>query len=303
MARTHVEDRERLVTIASRVLQGGGEFNAEFRMMTDDGSMRWMLCKGELAGKIGSANAKIVGVAVDITAIKSAHLEMQRLAKQLMVAQEEERKRLGRELHDDIGQRVALLGMELEMIRQALAEEPAMNARLLQLQRSAGELGTDLHRLAHGLHSSKLKHLGLVSALEELCERMRSDKQVVVMEASAQDAAVASLSEDETLALYRVAQEALNNVAKHSGASKACVALRRTECAVVLTITDNGQGFETSADAGGIGLVGMRERLLAVNGTFEISSTRNVGTELRASVPLGENFSGAALGAAAGVRH
>jgi signal transduction histidine kinase len=206
-------------------------------------------------------------------------------------------------LHDDIGQRVALLGMELEMIRQALAEEPAMNARLLQLQRSAGELGTDLHRLAHGLHSSKLKHLGLVSALEELCERMRSDKQVVVMEASAQDAAVASLSEDETLALYRVAQEALNNVAKHSGASKACVALRRTECAVVLTITDNGQGFETSADAGGIGLVGMRERLLAVNGTFEISSTPNVGTELRASVPLGENFSGAALGAAAGVRH
>jgi PAS domain S-box-containing protein len=303
LARTHIEDRETLVTIATKVLQSGGEFSAEFRMMTDDGATRWMLSKGELAGKIGSANAKIVGVAVDITEIKSAQLEMQRLAKQLMVAQEEERKRLGRELHDDIGQRVALLGMELEMVRQALANEPALNARLMQLQHSAGELGTDLHRLAHGLHSSKLKHLGLVSALEELCEQMRLKKQLVELEASAQELALASLGEEETLALYRVAQEALNNIAKHSGASRATVALRRTESSVVLVITDNGQGFDTKASAGGIGLVGMRERLLAVNGTFTISSTLNVGTELRASVPLVKDSSGAAKGAAAGAHN
>jgi len=201
-----------------------------------------------------------------------------------MEAQEEERKRISRELHDDIGQRVALLAIELDIVRQQLADKGALKERVALLQASTSELGTDLHLLSHALHSSKLKHLGLEAALRELCGRM-SNNQGLVVELNCGKAS-SLVTEDEALVLYRVAQEALNNVLRHSKATKANIALEYSETRAKLVISDNGRGFDLKANSDGIGLVGMRERLRAVGGEFRIFSAAENGTEIHASVPL-----------------
>jgi signal transduction histidine kinase len=259
-------------------------------MIAKDGTIRWMLGKGELLNKTGESVPRILGVTVDVSEVKRAQFQLQQLAKRLMEAQEEERKRISRELHDDIGQRVALLAIELDIMRQQFAAEDKgeLGERLEQLQASTSELGTDLHLLSHALHSSKLKHLGLESALRELCHRMNSKPGTLV---ELNCGKVSNfVTEDEALVLYRVAQEALNNVLRHSSATKATIALHYSETNAILVISDNGRGFDPAANSDGIGLVGMRERLRAVGGEFKISSAPGVGTSIYASVPLAKSI-------------
>jgi len=278
------DDRDRLRDYAETILQTGGAFSTEFRMIARDGTIRWMLSKGELLRKTGEQVPRILGVTVDVSDVKRAQFQLEQLAKRLMEAQEEERKRISRELHDDIGQRVALLAIELDIVRQQLTAESELRERIEQLQASASELGTDLHLLSHALHSSKLKHLGLEAALRELCSRM-SNSQGLVVELNCGKASNLVMG-DEALALYRVAQEALNNVFRHSKATKANIALEYSDTHAKLVISDNGRGFDLKANSDGIGLVGMRERLRAVGGEFRIFSAAENGSEIHASVPL-----------------
>src|SRR5205807_5302692 len=238
------EDRKALRGLLDEVLKSGGDFSTEFRMFARDGSIRWKLGKGELLRKSGDNHPTLVGVTIDVSEMKNAQVQLQELAKHLMQAQEEERKRISRELHDDIGQRVALLGMELDMARRPLSEGDLRNS-LERLQASASELGTDLHHISHALHSSKLKHLGLESALRDLCQRM-SHKPALLVELNCAKM-TKSIPEDNALALYRVAQEALNNVIRHSLASKASLSLEYSDTEAKLVISDNGQGFDVSA--------------------------------------------------------
>ena len=283
---THVvpDDRDRLRGYAETILQTGGAFSTEFRMIERDGTIRWMLVKGELLRKTGEQVPRVLGVTVDVSEVKRAQFQLEQLAKRLMEAQEEERKRISRELHDDIGQRVALLAIELDILRQQLADKSELREHIEQLQASTSELGTDLHLLSHALHSSKLKHLGLEAALRELCSRM-SNNQGLAIELNCGDATNV-VTEDEALVLYRVAQEALNNVLRHSKATKATIALECSETHAKMAISDNGRGFDLAANSDGIGLVGMRERLRAVHGEFRIFSSAESGTEIHASVPL-----------------
>src|SRR6266478_4938143 len=278
------DDRDRLRDYAETILQTGGAFSTEFRMIARDGTIRWMLSKGELLRKTGEQVPRILGVTVDVSDVKRAQFQLEQLAKRLMEAQEEERKRISRELHDDIGQRVALLAIELDMVRQQLGGESEIRERIEQLQALTGELGTDLHLLSHALHSAKLKHLGLEAALRELCGRM-SNSQGLVVELNCGKASNLVMG-DEALALYRVAQEALNNVFRHSKATKANIALEYSDTHAKLVISDNGHGFDLKANSDGIGLVGMRERLRAVGGEFIFFFKQKTAYEIHASVPL-----------------
>src|SRR5437868_3960249 len=202
------EDREALRRLLDEVLKSGGDFSTEFRMFARDGSIRWKLVKGQLLCKPGENHPRLVGVTIDVSEMKNAQLQLQELAKHLMQAQEEERKRISRELHDDIGQRVALLGMELDMARRLLSESDLRN-RLERLQASASELGTDLHHISHALHSSKLKHLGLESALRDLCQRMSHGAFLLVdLICSGGGGA---LREDEALVVFRIRQDGRSN--------------------------------------------------------------------------------------------
>lgn len=279
----HPEDRTTLLELASRIMNEGGSFSAEFRMFGKDGSIRWMLGKGERVAE-GETNGRIAGVTIDVSELKRAQIELRELAKRLMAAQEEERKRISRELHDDIGQRVALLAIELDLLRQLLNEQESLRERVERAQTATGELGTDLHQLSHALHSSKLQYLGLPAALRELCNRV-ADKHALVVELEC-DVQKVTLAEDDALALFRVAQEALNNVVRHSRATQARVVLSCIPNELLLMVCDNGRGFDPGRRTAGIGLIGMRERMRAVRGDFQIISTPGGGTEIHAKVTL-----------------
>ena len=285
LQQVHPDERAMLLDLANRIIDEGGAFDAEFRMFGKNGSLRWMLGKGELLRKAGeSGPGKVAGVTLDVSELKRTQIELRELAQRLMEAQEEERRRISRELHDDIGQRVALLGIELDLVRQLLQEHEGLRERVERAQMAAGELGTDLHQLSHALHSSKLKYLGLPAALRELCTRM-SDKHALAIRLDCNEQKL-SLPEEGALALFRVAQEALNNVVRHSRATSVRVALNATATEARLLICDDGSGFDASGKSGGIGLIGMRERMRAVMGDFQISSAPGAGTEIHATVSL-----------------
>ena len=169
-------------------------------------------------------------------------------------------------------------------MRQLLHEHDGLRERVERAQTAVGELGTDLHQLSHALHSSKLKYLGLPAALRELCTRM-SNKHALTINLECNEQKL-SLPEEEALALFRVAQEALNNVVRHSRATSVRVALNTTATETRLLICDDGSGFDASGKSGGIGLIGMRERMRAVMGDFQIISAPGAGTEIHATVSL-----------------
>jgi PAS domain S-box-containing protein len=279
----HPEERTMLLELTNRIINEGGAFSAEFRMFARNGAIRWMLGKGEFLRKDGdSGPGKIAGVTLDVSELKRTQVELQQLAKRLMEAQEEERRRISRELHDDIGQRVALLGIELDLVRQLLQEQEPLRERVERAQLATGELGTDLHQLSHALHSSKLKYLGLPAALRELCTRM-AEKHSLAIQLQCNEQKL-SLPEEEALALFRVAQEALNNVVRHSRATSVRVTLSHTPNELRLLVCDDGCGFDPASKTSGIGLIGMRERMRAILGDFQTISAAGAGTEIHATV-------------------
>src|SRR5208283_30315 len=218
--------------------------------------------------------------------VQSTKVELEQLAGRLLHAQEEERLRISRELHDDIGQRMVLMGLEIERLTQQLdadrnrilAEKAA--ALSLHLQ----ELASTIHDMCRDLHSTKLDHLGLRAALSELCGNVFQHSGIVV--SLEVDEQADRLAEEVARCLYRVAQEALNNASKHSGASSVQVFVQRKGEIVCLTIQDSGKGFDSSVlrDSSGIGLASMRERMRSIGGILVIHSSSGLGTEVVAKV-------------------
>jgi PAS domain S-box-containing protein len=227
------------------------------------------------------------GIGIDITERKKARESLQALTGRLIDAQEEERARISRELHDDFSQRLALLGIGLGQLWKKLPPG-AMEAResVLAMLKGTKELSSDLHTLSHELHSSRLEHVGLVSALHGLCSEM-SDKYKIEIHVSDSDLRL-DMPKDVGLCLFRVAQEALGNVVKHSKAKSAQVAVGTSAECIWLRVSDAGRGFDSALQNGhsGIGLIGMRERLRLVGGTLVVQSEPERGTEILAEVPL-----------------
>jgi signal transduction histidine kinase len=219
----------------------------------------------------------------DITQQKRGERALHTLSGRLIAAQEEERRRIARDLHDDIGQRVALLGMEIEQAAAAAGVEESRRIRLLG-ERLA-EVATEIHRLSHTLHSAKLDALGLVAAVRAHCRDMVSAGLEVRF---SEEVWTADIPRDVALCLFRVVQESLNNVLKHSGSGRADVRLVQEGSALMARITDEGKGFDMAndSDGDGLGLVGMRERLGACGGALRVFSRVGVGTTIEAVVPL-----------------
>jgi signal transduction histidine kinase len=207
---------------------------------------------------------------------------LRKLTGELIRAQEDERRRVALELHDDLGQRLALLGVSLDVLaRERTPTATSMRA----LADSVRSLSSDVHGLSHRLHSTKLDKLGLRAALELLCQEL-SDRHeiVIVFESKVEGLRVAREIE---LTLYRITQEALNNVLHHSDATSARVVLDPAGEALRLTVEDDGAGFdpEDGAKGGGIGLQGMRERTYLVGGNLTVVSAPGEGTRIVVTVP------------------
>jgi len=223
---------------------------------------------------------------VAVEELKRAHSELQEFTPRLIAAQEQEKQRISRELHDDMGQRLALLRVGLDLVDQKIpVERSAEHAEICDLLTQLDELAIDVRNMSHQLHSSKLRYLGLPAALKEVCQQLVDQHRLAIHLTTYQ--LPESLSEQVSLCFYRVAQEALMNAVKHSGTSKVDVSLDCKGQLLCMCIQDYGIGFDTSVRGKGLGLVAMHERLRMVGGMLRFNSVAGIGTKVEAEVNIG----------------
>jgi PAS domain S-box-containing protein len=228
----------------------------------------------------------------DITERRRSEEKLQALRNRLTRAQEEERSRIARDLHDDIGQRLALLSIDLEQMKLASQQDGSALARELEaLVRTAGEITSDVHNISRRLHPSQVELLGLAPALNNFCREFAVRNSMRIQFTSA--CLTCKLAEDASLCLFRVAQEAIRNVHKHSGCREALVELDEISGSLRLRISDRGNGFDTtSAEVSqGLGLLSMEERLRSMGGELFVHSRPGGGTCIEASIPATQNVS------------
>ena len=232
---------------------------------------------------------KVVGAVVafiDITERKLAEAALANVSRKLIEAQEQERTRIGRELHDDIGQRLALLAVQLQQLHEDTLILPEVRSRMGEFQKQTVEIAVDIQSLSHELHSAKLQYLGITGAIRGFCREF-AEQQKLEIDFNAHDLP-SPLSPDISLCLFRVLQEALHNSAKHSRVRHLEVRLWGTSDEIHLTVKDSGVGFDREAakESRGLGLTSMEERLKLVNGTLSIDSQPKRGTTIHARVRL-----------------
>lgn len=202
----------------------------------------------------------------------------------IVEAQDNERARLAQELHDGVGQKIAFLQMSLANIAGAVTSTEHRE-QLKEMQAQVAEIARELHDISHQLHPSRLRLLGLPKSLVALC-RESSHQSGIEITFSCDDSAMTGLGPRESLCLYRIAQEAIQNIVKHSHAQRASVQLVRAGGTVGLTVTDFGGGFDDSAPSDGLGLVSMQQRAQLLGGTIDVQTRKNGGTRIRAEIPL-----------------
>jgi two-component system sensor histidine kinase UhpB len=210
--------------------------------------------------------------------------EIRALNEQLMKAQEEERMRIAGELHDGVLQQLTSLTIRLSTATLKLASDSEPKAKLRELQKDLIQMGTDIRHLSHELHPALLQEAGLPAALSSYCEEFSNVRGIPVSYEA--DESVDELSPWAALCIYRIAQEALGNVAKHSRANQVEVRLSPSDGNVCLSVSDDGVGFSPSDKSGGLGLINMRERVHQLNGTFEFESEPGRGTTVRVAIPF-----------------
>src|SRR4029077_12617153 len=222
----------------------------------------------------------------DISRRKQIEVALSDIPRRLIEAQEQERTRIGRELHDDIGQRLAMVVIGLQQLHENSLVLPEVRGRIGEFQQQISEIAADIQSLSHELHSAKLQYLGIAGAMRGFCREF-GEQQKVEIDFQSHDLQSPG-SPDTSLCLFRVLQEALHNSAKHSGVRHFEVRLWGTSQEIHLTVKDSGVGIdhEAAKESRGLGLISMEERLKLVNGTLSIESQPRSGTTVHARVPL-----------------
>lgn len=286
LQRVHPDDRDDLSRTMSKAIDGSGTYETQYRIINEDKQIRWIASRGQVEFTGDGKPIALRSASLDVTAQKLAEEAAIELSGRLINAQEQERSRLARELHDDLSQSLALLSIDLEMLGQQWPDEPELvTGRIHELSNRVTGLSSDVHRLSHELHPSKLEQLGLVSAIRGFCREIGSTHELTI-EFQERDAPQ-FLPDDVSLCLYRITQEALQNVVKHSGSCSANVKLLAYENEIELTISDTGSGFniESQSAKQSLGLTSMKERVRLVNGRFRIDSTEGHGTSVCVRIP------------------
>ena len=281
------ESWNRLRGAVETALHPGTPYELVLEMVRADGTHRWIMARGESQRDATGHVAGLRGTVQDITERKGAEEALSSVNGRLIQAQESERARIARDLHDDIGQRLALLAVALEHVKGLQPDSSGEAVGYLDaLQEQVAEIITDVQALSHELHPPRLLHLGVVAAMRGLCGELSGQKNV---EIDFRDENVSeSVPADVSLCLFRVLQEALHNAVRHSLASHFDVRLRGIGDAVHLTIHDEGVGFDVDAASRGLGLglTSMKERLKLVGGELFIESRSKHGTTVLARAPV-----------------
>jgi PAS domain S-box-containing protein len=281
------ESHSRMRDLREKWNKTGRLESEEVVVITRDGERKVMLVS---AGSVVDPEGNLLhstSVHLDITERKRAEEALSTVNQRLIEAQEGERTRLARELHDDISQRLALLALKLQTLQESVPDSVGeIRDAIAGAMKDTEDLGTDIQALSHRLHSSKLEHLGLASAAGGFCKELSDRLRVEIGFHS--ESIPKDLPRDISLCLFRVLQEALQNAIKHSGSRDFQVSLTGESSAVELRVRDSGIGFdpEDATRGSGLGLTSIRERLKLVNGKLFIDSQPQRGTTILARVPL-----------------
>ena len=258
-------------------------FKMQYRLRRNDGEYRWLFDIGVPRFNPDGSFAGYIGSCIDVTEQKVAEEALAGLSGRLIEAQEEERKRIARDLHDDYNQRLAVLANDLEELAERVGDSPvAASQRLHQLWNGVSEIAADLHHLSHTLHSSTLESLGLVAGVKAFCQEFAEQQQMQVH--FAHENVPRAIPADVALCLFRITQEGLRNVKRHSGANRAEVRLEGVEEKLHLSVVDWGRGFDVNkrSPQSGIGIRSMEERLRSLGGHLEVHSRPMEGTRIDA---------------------
>jgi PAS domain S-box-containing protein len=283
----YVDDLERCVGIYTAAFDSRVNFAMEYRLRRYDGEYRWIVDYGVPRFKSNGAFCGYIGSCIDITERKLSEISLHKLTGRLIDAQEEERARIARELHDDISQRMALLQIGLELFEQRMPMLTSADRKELHnFTEVASEMSTDLHGISHQLHPAKLDLQGLVPAMAGFCTEFSHQHELQVM--FLHHDIPRQIPKDVSLCLFRIVQEALRNIVKHSNSSDAKVELSAHGEGIDLCISDSGAGFnpECIHAKGGLGLISMRERVRLIGGQLAIESQPSEGTRIRIRVPV-----------------
>ena len=283
----HLDDLKSCLQTYTESFDRREKFKMEYRLRRNDGQYRWILDIGVPRFNEDGSFAGYIGIGIDVTDQKMAQESLEKVSGQLIAAQEEERSHLARELHDDICQRLAILSHCIEKATKGFGSPQKSTAEQLeQIWKQCSSLTADVQALSHELHPSILDNLGLVMAVRSFCREL-SEQNGAVVEFAETDIS-SSLPREVSLSLFRVIQEALHNAAKYSGQKHFKVLLKGNANQIELEVSDQGTGFdlESMKNGRGLGLVSMAERIHLLNGRISIDSKPNVGTTVRAWVPL-----------------
>jgi PAS domain S-box-containing protein len=278
------ETREVFAGELIAIAEGQVSFEGETRLRKLNGEPMVALFSVSFPPPDGPFDAVLVSI-VDITDRKRAEEDLEELAGRLIHAQEEERSRIGRELHDHISQMLGVLTIRIDQLRADPSTPSAVAMSLEELRQSTMEITSDVHGLSHRLHSSALDYLGLVPALQKLIGDFAQRHGIAIDFSHA--SIPPSLPSDVGLCLFRVVEESLTNMAKHSGTQSARVNVTGSSNGIHLTVADAGRGFDLDSleRRAGLGFVSMRERLRVLRGTVHVDSAPSRGTTIDVWVP------------------
>lgn len=278
------EDKERCLSVLSTSYAERRNFQMEYRIRSSDGQYHWILDQGlPKYGAHGNFEG-FVGSCIDITRWKQSEEELKGLNVMLLTTQEDERRQIARELHDDFCQQMAILCLELEQL--PCHSENQIKLMVRGLEARIKELSRAMNSRAHQLHSSHLEILGLTAAVHDVCNDFSERHHIEVKIRRA--AVPLGIAPDISLCLFRVLQECLENVAQHSRSRECFVDLVSEDNNIVLSVADCGIGFNPNirSHSGSFGLVLMRERLRLVGGEMILTSAPGSGTQVQARVPI-----------------
>ena len=280
----HPEDRAKTIDYCQKFSAQRENYELEYRMITADGRVIWLEDIVNVMKQEGDP-VTLRGFMLDITERKSLEDLQRNTSARLINAQEEERRKIARELHDDFGQRLALLAVNIQGLGQRISEPEFEGAKSLdKLWSQTRKLSTDLHRLSHQLHPAILHQLGLGPAIRSLCNEISEQHGIQIK--FTEHEVPASISRDIALCLYRTVQEGLRNIVKHSEAKDAKVELTGGPDTIHLRITDRGVGFDPETTKGkGLGLISIEERIRLVQGEMSLQSRPAHGTCIDLRIP------------------
>lgn|GEM_PF-736868 len=290
-AAVHPDDHARVAGAVEQALEKHTDYEAEYRNIWPDGSAHWIVTRGRGSYGADGEPTRMIGVTLDITERKESEEARRQLLRQLVTAQEDERRRISRELHDQMGQHIVAIVLLVNSLKDFSRADPTTAARFAHLEDVAHQLSLQVDNLAWKLRPTELDDLGLHAALGNYVGKWSKRYQVPVDLHSVSLADQRLTSEIET-AIYRIAQEALNNIIKHARANYVSLILERRDRHVFVIIEDDGCGFDvegsSAADSGQrrMGLLGMQERAALIGGTFNIESTPGAGTTIFVRIPL-----------------